>query len=417
MHPNQDIATSTAPATGLNPGEDMAFRVLTEFDESEVSRDEWDALVAAQNGNLYMTFDWCRTWWRFYGRNRDLHILVFRRGDELVAILPMFVETLWLGPVWLKLAKPIGADFSIQLCNFPVREGRAAAVLREAIPYFTGTCGCDAVLFSPLSAHFNGFTEFQAACRADAPGARLAQDQVIDCHSIFGLPADFESYLGSIGKSQRANYKRDLNLLRKSFTVATDTISEPARLTEEFGVFSKMHKIQWNSEGKQGHFQDWPHSYEFNLELVKAQAEHGRARLYRLLLNGEPAAYQYGFVFNDWLYWRLPARVSGKEWNRFGLGRMGLAKLLESAIAEGVRFVEGGQGHYEYKTQMGATESDVHSLVIVSEKTGAMGRYRLMKMLSELLTVAYYKVLYRRIYPRVRFLRRPFARIWIRSRF
>jgi CelD/BcsL family acetyltransferase involved in cellulose biosynthesis len=328
----------------------------------------------------------------------------------------MFVETLWLGPVWLKIAKLVGSDFSIQLCNPPVRKGWAAPVLRTAIHYFTQQCGCDAVILTPMSANAEGFEEFRAACHAGAPGARLAQDQGFECHSVFSLPSDFESYLSSIGKSQRANYKRDLNLLKKSFEVTTDTISESARLETEFRAFTEMHKAQWNAEGKQGHFQDWPSGFEFNRELVKAHAEHGRVRLYRLLLNGEPAAYQYCFVFNDWLYWRMPGRVSGPQWNRYGLGRMGLAKLIEGAIADGVRFIEGGQGHYDYKVQMGAAEPSVHSLVIVSESKGALSRFRLVKMFSELLNIAYYKILYRRIYPRVPFLRRPLVRIWIRSR-
>jgi CelD/BcsL family acetyltransferase involved in cellulose biosynthesis len=329
----------------------------------------------------------------------------------------MFAETLWLGPMGLRIAKLLGGDFSIQLCNPPVREGWATLVLRAASRYLTSVGGCDAVIFSPLSAYFGGFDEFRAACYQLAPELQLAQDQKIDRHSIFSLPQSFEAFLKGLGKNQRHNCRRNLNLLDRSFKVMVDSVSEPVRLQQEFIAFSKMHTSQWNTLGQQGHFRDWPFSLEFNLELVNAHAELCRVRLYRLLLSGEPVAYQYCFVFNGGLYWRLAARVVGRDWGRYALGMMGFVKLIESAIGEGVGFIEGSQGHYDYKTQMGATEPAVHSLVTVSKRRSAMGRFRLMKMLSVGLNIAYNKILYRRIYPRVPLLRRPLMAMWIRSRF
>jgi CelD/BcsL family acetyltransferase involved in cellulose biosynthesis len=391
--------------------------VLESFEESEAWRAQWDATVAATNGNLYMTLDWCRTWWRFYGFGRALRILVLLRGEEWVAVLPMFVETLWLGPVRLKVAKLIGGDFSIQLCNPPIRGDVVASELVTALRYLHSTCGCDAVVFSPLSAAFPGFEQLRAACSQPSSEVWLAGDRQSDIHSLFDLPATFEEYLGGLGRSQRANYKRDWNLLNKSFAVASDCVSAASQLAAEFPAFSALHKTQWNAEGRQGHFDDWPSAYDFNLGLVRSQAPLGRVRLHRLLLDGQVVSYQYCFAYSGRLYWRLPARVTGESWKRYGLGRMGLAKLIESAIGERIRSIEGGQGHYDYKQQMGAAEPPVFSLLVASRRRGAGLRLRWGRLFSSALNAAYYKILFRRVYPRVPSLRRPLARLWIRSRF
>ena len=271
----QDSLAVLARPGDLHMDSGISVRVLGAFDETEVSREQWDAFVAATNGNFYMTFDWCQVWWNFYGHDRDIRILVFRHRGELIAILPMFVETLWLGPVWLRVGKLVGGDFSIQLCNPPIAEGRSAAVLTEVIRYFIETRKCDAVILSPLSAHSNEFRELESASREGTVGALLAQDAEIDCHSIFKLRPDFEGYLKSLRKSQRTNYRRDLNFLNKSFVLTTDMVSEPDRVSDEFSAFRQMHAAQWRAEGKLGHFEDYPSGYEFNLELIKAHAEHG----------------------------------------------------------------------------------------------------------------------------------------------
>jgi hypothetical protein len=414
---SQNNCTLGRQSDGFCAQSGLSWHVLDDFNDARISPRQWDETVAATNGNFYMTFQWCRAWWRFYGAGRQLRILIFFRGEELAAILPTFLEKLWIGPVWVKMARLAGADSTTQLCNPPVHKDLAASVLQTAAGYFIGQCGCDAVIFSPVSADFPGFDEICLACRQLPPATYGTQVRQTGIHSVFRLSASFEDYLKGLGKSQRANYKRDWNLLNKSFSVAVDSIFEESQLAGEFDAFSKMHKAQWNAEGRQGVFADWPASYEFNLELIKACASQRRVFFHRLVLDGEAVSYQFCFTFQGRLCWRWTARVVGGNWQRYGLGRMGLAKLIEAAIGQGIHSIEGGTGHYDYKVQMGASEVPFYSFAIASRRRGAGGRLRLMKLFSQVLDIAYYKILFRRVYPRVPALRRPLARLWIRSRF
>ncbi len=50
----------------------------------------WPVLLGrCPNRNLFLTYDWTRTWWEFFGEGNDLWMLVVSDGNEIVGIAPM----------------------------------------------------------------------------------------------------------------------------------------------------------------------------------------------------------------------------------------------------------------------------------------------------------------------------------------
>ena len=187
-------------------------------------------------------------------------------------------------------------------------------------------------------------------------------------------------------------------------------------MATEFLRFSDLHRRQWENEGKLGHFGDWPRSEEFNRDLARSHGSLGRFRMYRLLADGEPVSLQYCFVFGGTNYWRLPARIVSDDLDRLSLGQLGLMQMIESCIQEGVTRMEAGQGHYAYKLHLGGREYQLHSLVAVAPRLGVRIRSGLFFALSYTLNLFYYRIWFIRVAPRVKWLRRPLWRVWIRSR-
>ncbi len=83
-------------------------------------------------------------------------------------------------------------------------------------------------------------------------------------------------------------------------------------------------------------------------------ARLGRSRLITITVGEKPILYQYSYVFGDCCYWQFPARAAGEEWDRFSLGATALVVLIRSTIEEGIKRIEGGVSHYDYKTRLGA---------------------------------------------------------------
>ncbi|MDB6169031.1 MAG: glycosyl transferase family protein [Verrucomicrobia bacterium] len=393
----------------------VTLRVTASFEAAETLRNQWDDLVVRAGGDVYQTYDWCRIWWKHYGDRRQLHLLLFYSGEELVGIIPAFTEILWLGPVRVKAAKMVGGDSTIHLCNLPVLSSALRPAVSQALDHFLGNQACDVLLFGPLAGTAARLDEILAAGQEKRRLVATTRTSGSEGNTYFHLPASFEDYLKGIGKQQRGNFTRTVTQLSTLHPLAFDAVSDPAKVEAEFEEFRRLHDAQWQSEGKLGHFGDWPGAEAYTRDLVRVLGAKGMVRFHRILANNEVISSQFSFVFRGTSYWRLPARVWGAKWDRSSLGRMGLIKMIAATIEEGSRVIEGGRGHYSYKVQLGGTESPLRTVEFVRRGFGVTVRMRLFRLLARFLDIVYFKVLFVRAARKFPFLRRPLWVVWIRA--
>ncbi len=409
-------SSATSAASAGTPSAALAATVVSTFDNTEICREEWDQFVLRAGGDIYLSYDWCRLWWQFYGGTRQLAIFTFRVQREMVGLVPIFIDRVWLGPVWLRIARVVGSDFGLGLFDPPLDTEWADPACQILLTQLDRRYHCDAVLFNALSGLRTAVGALRRASRTDGCSYTLHQDAVRGPHTLFFLPRTFDEYLAGLDKRQRGNYRRDVNLLQKTLGFRSDIAGADGGLAGDFAGFQQQHAEQWAAEGRLGHFGDWPQAGEFHAALVQAHRALGRVRLVRLIVNGTIAAYQYCYAFGDCLHWFLTARLTGPQWDRFGLGRMGMLKMIETAIAEGKRRIEAGPAHYGYKVQLGGTEVPLHSLLFAAPRWGTRVRVGGFTWLARLLHLVYYKLWFMRLAPRLPLRRRPLWRIWIRSR-
>jgi CelD/BcsL family acetyltransferase involved in cellulose biosynthesis len=393
----------------------VQLETFTSFAAADSIAAEWDELVARVNGSLYTSFNWCRVWWNHYGDRRDLRLMVFREGGELVGVLPFFIERVRVGLGSALVAKLASSDFTLAIVDPPVQPGVATEAMEIAIARLLREDRCDLVHVGPAS----GDLQLEAVRRAVAAlggDARIVRDRECGASTVFEMPDGSDAYVKSLSKNQRSNYKRNLNKLNNTFDFSVDVVRDGPLLEQEFDAFVEMHQMQWNAVHKLGHFGDWPRSREFTHDLVRELAGEDQVRLIRLIADGEVVSYYFCFKLNDVYYWRLPARLTG-EWDKFAVGRIGLLKMIEVAAAEGATAIEAGNGRYAYKDQLNANSVPLHSLSVARRGVASSVRARVALALGDVLHVVYYKVWYVRVAPRLPLARRPLWRSWIRRRF
>ena len=83
----------------------MNIEVFQSFDDAKALQKEWDEFIARIDGEIFLTYDWCRIWWKYYGRGRDLKIFVMRQDGAIIAILPVFLEKLGIAPFGLRVVQ------------------------------------------------------------------------------------------------------------------------------------------------------------------------------------------------------------------------------------------------------------------------------------------------------------------------
>ncbi len=393
---------------------DLSFSVASSFEATGLSQSTWDDFVRAAGGDFYSSYDWCRLWWSRYGVKRKLAIFVFRCNETIVAILPFFIEPIGMRPFAARVAKVVGSDSALALSTPVIRADVANQVLPQVMKSLFSKFKCDAVSIGPVSATWASLSALRESAQAD--GCSLVRDVESGSHTIFNVPHSIEDYFSSLSKKKRAHLRRQVRELEKDHKVCHSVIRDVAEIEREFATFQLLHAQQWNEQGKLGHFEDWPGAVQFNCDLVQRLGADRKAVLLKMTADQETISYDYGFIFGDTFHWRLSARLTGQKWDEYGLGTIGILEKFKMAVAERLKNIEAGIGHYDYKLQWGAEEFEVRHLLVGSTAPLARARIKLMIWSADLLHLLYYRSWFLRIAPKLPLKRRPLWRWWIRSR-
>ena len=409
--PRSDERQYPRPATGP-----LTCEVATSIESLRHVQPGWDRLVDALGCGIYLTYDWCRVWWEHYAGQREVRVFLFRVDNELVSVVPMFIDRMRLGPVNLDVAKIMGSDFTQAVCDLPVPAAWARAVYDRLLQQLIDEDGCDAVAIGPLSEASGRLDAVRQASESRPDLVSKVHERVITQSTTIALPDGFDAYLGSLSRNLRSNIHKGWRRLTRDFHVEVELITDQDTALAEFDDFVPMHARQWESRGGLGHFGDWPGAASFNRSLVSTMSQAGRVRMLRVRADSCVIARQYSFTFGNTYHCRLAARVTEPQWQHYGLGCLSLVKLIEHAIDEGIQVIDAGVGHYDYKLRLGGSQQRVCSILLASNRDGARRRAELFCSLADVLDRAYYRLWYCRIAPHMPGRRRPLSRTWIRSR-
>ena len=209
---------STPDALDLAPQvAKLTVTVSNSFEDASISRKQWDQFVLDLGGDLYITFDWCRVWWRHYGGNRQLQVYVFRSGTRLVGLAPMFIERIRLGPVTLKIAKRVGADFALTFFALPLVSDYVEAAYSELIARLIDHDNCDAIWLGFMPGDDPTLNGLRDACRSVQERATIVRDAPSGVHTRFQLPDTFNSYIAGLDQQRRSQYRRRLKRTQYKF--------------------------------------------------------------------------------------------------------------------------------------------------------------------------------------------------------
>jgi CelD/BcsL family acetyltransferase involved in cellulose biosynthesis len=396
----------------------LSCQVFRDFSGLDRLRATWDDVVLRSCGSIYMTYDWVRVWWEVYGESAALRLFVFSAGDRVVAIVPIYVDTLGWGPLRLRVARLVGANIPPKVFSPPVPPSCATEVFASVLGHLFGSDACDVLSFGPVSELDHANQGLLAACqqRSEVMTPLTVANGV---HSVYYLPADMEEYFSSLRQSERKNRRKlELRMLKKECDTRVEVVSDPTLLSEAFEHFVEQHRQQWRAEGRTGHFGAWPHALDFHRALIRAQGEQGRLRFIRIVADEQVIASEYAFALGDRYHAELTSRAVDQKWDRFSLGPSSTVTMLAQGIAEGVRRVDSGLGHYDYKVRLGVKEHAALTFRIVGSSVRSRVRFALFAVLQRCVSLGYHKIWYRRIAPRLPpSLWRPQWRQWLRLDF
>jgi hypothetical protein len=396
----------------------LQVEVYNNFEQLQTMKSEWDTFVQTVGAEIFLTYDWCRLWWKYYGKGRDLRVYVLRRNGDLVAIFPLFLEKIWLGPVYAKALKIVGSDFTISQFSMPVKNTCLKEIVRR---FFVSVVedDWDIIHLGPIAGFYSHYGELKDTFKEAFGSSCIVVTENNDVQTYFRLANTWDEYLASLNRKQRTAIRRHYRLTEKAASDETASITaecaDIGNLEEMFAGFVQMHQKHWQRLNRPGHFKDWPSACEFHSELAKVHSEQKRLRLIKINLGKCCLGYKYGYVLGDNYFDFLDARSDSKELVGIGLGRILYGEMIKTAVQEKAKSIDSMQGRYKHKLEMGGELCATQNLYVIPRKSVTVIRIKVFRLFAYLLNLFYYRIWFNKVAPRLPLKRRSLWKIWIRT--
>ncbi len=404
----------------------LGLTCYSTFDGLESIRDEWNRLAQRLDADIFSSFEWCEAWWRHFAADRRLEVYGLRRGEELMAVVPLFREAIGPRLCQLRVIRTIGGDQAGTRCALlvdPKYADECAMLLLRALDDADEAWDC--LYLGDLPGYFQNAETLARSFQSIARHLDvLLQDDVYP-HAVFHLPESFDSYLASLSGNERNNIRKVERRI-KNLCTPTATLVPPSDVPAALDELQRWHAEAWRTKGGLGYFVQWPGAARFHAAVAESQARAARLVLLRVQVAARVIGYVYAMRFGDRLHLFQNVRSPDASWDSLTPGRLLHCAAVRWAIAERITCLDAMSGFYEYKRRLGATFLGLQCITLIRRDTGVTVRLALLTFLTRWIDVVYFRVWYskiaptlRRLFPKFRWsvLKSGMSPSYLRSRF
>ncbi len=373
----EKIVEVTVPAEAIAAR--VSVRVLRTDAEFDVIGPTWDAVLEHSEATVFQTYEWQRTWWKYFGGKRTLLVLLFDLDGTTVGIAPMFAEReRLLGlPVATRI-KFIGVGLSDYLSIIAVAGNETAVVGALAGWLASHPREWDVFDLEDVPQTCPSFEKLPASL--ESAGLRVYRYQGSVCPRI-GLPGSEGELLRQLGPSSSYNLKRKLKRMHTTYTSEVRLVSKPDETIDRaIGDFAVIHGGRWKSQGHPSAFDD-PHHRAFHAEVCRKMAARDWLRIFFLDIAGNPAAVNFSFNFRSTIYMYQSNAHGPDEVMKCSPGLLIRSIAMTGGIAEGMRVFDFMRGDEAYKYREWAAV-DVNNWLLRSSSPTRGGSARFLLFLA-----------------------------------
>jgi CelD/BcsL family acetyltransferase involved in cellulose biosynthesis len=373
-----------APAQA--PRSEIVVQFLTGADDFTRLAQHWNRLhEETPTASVFTSWVWQFQWWQLYGGERPLRLLVALEAGEPVGILPLYIHTIRVLGVPVRLLRFVGTGADTNPDDLgpvlaPVRESEIARQLSRAA---LRVAGVDVVVGSDIDPR-SPFGRALEQAAADAGRACLAHAG--ERIAYVDLPENWSKFMQSLGSDRRTRLRGARRKAAAAHEVRFFVWSDAARLDEGIDRLVELHRRRWAAAGGSESFQSAEY-VEFHRRIIKASFARGWLRLYCLELDGEIAAITYCYRFRNRVF--LMQAGFDPAQARCNPGKVLLGHALEHAIGEGNTVFDFLRGEHRYKDQLATGHRTTNCVRVFRATPGALV-YRLRRVWLPLLKARLY---------------------------
>lgn len=338
----------------------FSIEILSSESGFDAISEKWDALVEIADVHIFQTYEWQRTWWKFFGGNNDLHILLFWEYDRLVGIAPLFLDYFRiLGmPVYRCLrmlgsriiqpeegSVPVELAFSDYL-SVIAHPGYEKQVHVELGKYLQANYLLyDEVIFEEAPEKSLLLTTLLP--KMEQTGWKPSVKEASACPQIL-FPESWDDLLSDLSSNARYQIRRDLRRVADDELFELQTARTGEEVKQAFDNLVEFHQRRWHNLRQPGIFAD-KRILGFFREVAMRFHQKGWLSFKSLAAEGKCIAVDLLFKFKGTLYMIQRGFDDASEYNKYGPGNILLYCVIKEAIEEGFTAYDFLRGEESYK--------------------------------------------------------------------
>jgi CelD/BcsL family acetyltransferase involved in cellulose biosynthesis len=329
----------------------MSIRIthLTNAAEFTAIRERWNELLSHSNSNnIFLTWEWISVWWKHFGANKQLRIMLIWENDLLIGIAPLYIQTTVLfGFLPRRYLEFIGSNETCSdYLDFILYPGKEHVVITTMLD----------VLFSKSTVYswdiFNIVSLIESSKNLDYLKGYLSNKQILftvyDHREIpyIKLPSTVNEYLSGLSSGRRKKIRRYSRRLNEKFQVDILKTRGHKLSAQLFDKLIELHQKRWLGKKEKGVFSSMK-MIEFHKDLIRELSLSSSAELVFLQVNKDMPSAMYNYIFSNKKY----SYCFGFDpaWGDFDVGNVLLYKAIEDSILEQFSEFDFLRGNEPYK--------------------------------------------------------------------
>lgn len=307
----------------------------------------WDSLAQqTPRVSFFHTFSWFNTFWKHFGANRRMRVLVVRSEETIVGIVPLCVAE-----EAHRLAK-------VRVLNYPLNDWgmwagplgpNPSATMFMALQHIRDTDrDWDMIDFRWTSEYHDMTGRAMSAVGWKPQKSVFQQTSLIEFDST-----DWQTYFNGLNKKWRHEIRRQTRNLEKTglveFVRYRPTVGEGDPRWDLFDECLTVSRRSWQADAHNGNTICHADVLPFLKDCHAEASRLGMLDVAILRVAGQPLAYQYNYHHAGNIFGlRMGYDRQARE---LGAGKVLLARFIEDSFQRGDHVLDLGIGEFDFKAR------------------------------------------------------------------
>ncbi len=361
-------------------------RIIDQDSEFDQLKEPWDQLVGRAEVSVFQSFSWQNAWWREFGDDHKLCIIIFLDDTRLVGIAPFYVDTQkFLGVKKVRTLRFIGsnipgnkgkgsfADYSVSDFLDVIVDREYAKEVANSLMH---TLSRTSVAFDRIALQETGESSWvQQVLVPYLRKKRYTFSNAADnvCPVLYLDTGDKSDAMEKFLMERRSRIRsqiRQLNRIieqRKYFKVSL--IHTEEELEYYFPLLVEMHQKRWNDLGYPGDFYQLGYA-RFLLDVFRSLLIEGRLWFVVVETTEQPIAFSVSLLEGFKVYELIKAYDQTSSYAKYRPGNVAQFFMISHALQADYHVIHFLRGNEANKNELTAYHLKNYHLMIPNPTAG-----------------------------------------------